>query len=149
MRHKLLSAAAFALGVVALSGCSTQFYESVDSYTPAIDTSTSTNPAAYHADLAACRQIASRQQEQQKRTRRRELATRVGTGVAVGATLGHLHGNLSGSDKTERDTGVLLAGTFGAAQGLNETRETDDKVHNTPREVLNKCMTNRGHIILN
>ncbi|MGB0697443.1 MAG: hypothetical protein ACPGOY_17460 [Rhodospirillaceae bacterium] len=106
------------------------------SHRPAVDPTTSANPAAYESDLAECQQIASQNNAAGE--------TVLGTlgGAAVGAALGAAVGAIAGAPATGAATGAAVGGIgTGAAVGVTASQEQ--------KTIIDNCMRGRGHNVLN
>ena len=89
--------------------------------------------ATFNADLAQCRTIASNFDDGS-----------VGESATLGAVLGGVFGGLI-ADDGDRAEGVLIGSAIGGAEGAFEASEkTDDQ----KRDILIRCMQNRGHAVL-
>jgi outer membrane lipoprotein SlyB len=123
--------------MLAISGCATQ---PLSEYTPVVDPA-KTKPQKFEADLTDCRAIALKVEADYKERQKQEMGTQIIVGLIVGAALGAAIG----------DSDYALAGAaYGAAAGAATPGDyTHDLVKYGPRRVVDRCMTERGHAILN
>jgi len=121
-----------------LAGCAER--NPLTQYRPVVDTKR-TNSVVFEKDLNECREIALKVEADYKKKQEEELAKNVTTGIIVGA----IAGAAIGDSRESIATGAAIGGLAGAA--ANDY--THDLVKYGPRRVVDRCMTNRGHKILN
>lgn len=122
---------AFFLLIAALAGCATQGGMTDLGYTPIVDLPAEADKTQYVSDLADCQQYAQR----------RPGASNAGAGGAiVGALLGGLIGAAFGNSS---DAAWFAGfGALGAASGAADGAET------TQRQIIRRCLANRGYAVL-
>ena len=117
-----------------LSGC----VEPLAEYRPVVDPSMS-SPAKFEKDLAACRAVATQAETEYKARQEKEMGQNLLAGLLVGAVAGAAVGGNSDWAAT--------GAAYGAASGVAAT-DTELAVGG-PRRIIDRCMTQRGHAILN
>jgi uncharacterized protein YcfJ len=119
------------IAVLLLSGCVAPLAE----YAPITDTE---NPAEFENDLAQCRVIAASAEAEYTQRQNDEMGANIIAGLLVGALIG---GAIGGGDYVGH----------GAANGaLAGAASTDTELaHGGPRRIIDRCMTGRGHNVLN
>lgn len=117
-----------------LSACVT---ETLADYRPVVDPSKS-NPAKFEKDLAACRNIALQAEAEYKKRQEQEMGQNIMAGILVGAIAGAIVG----------DGDYAAAGAaYGAGAGVAAT--DTELSEGGPRRIIDRCMADRGHRILN
>lgn len=122
--------------LLALSGCVQPV--ALADYRPVVDPGR-TNAAKFESDLTACRNIALKVEADYKQQQQSEMATNMIAGLIVGAALGAAVGN---SD------GAAYGAAYGATAGAASGDYTHDLVKFGPRRIVDRCMTERGHVVL-
>lgn len=122
----------------ALAGCAE--LEPLAEYRPVVDTKR-TNTVRFETDLNECRDIALKVEADYKKRQGEQFAVNLITGILVGAIAGAAIGDNSNSIAT----GAAIGGVAGAA--ANDY--TYDLVKYGPRRIVDRCMADRGHKILN
>lgn len=127
-----------AIAALTLSACEPM--EPLTEYRPVVDPAR-TNSAKFEKDLTACRNIALQVQADYQKRQQDQLAANLIAGILVGAALGAAIG----------DSGDWAAAgaASGAAAGLANNDYTHDLVTYGPRRIVDRCMAERGHKILN
>jgi uncharacterized protein YcfJ len=118
--------------------------ESLAEYTPIVDPYR-INQVKFDKDLEECRNVALRVEADYKKRQEEQMWTNMATGLLAGALTGAVVG--SGS----RNQGDLMAygAAAGMAAGANSNDYTYDLVKFGPRRVVDRCMVDRGHKLLN
>lgn len=128
----------FAVGAfLALSAC--EPVKPLTDYRPVVDPAR-TNQAKFERDLVECRNLAIKVEADYKARQQKEMGQNMMVGIVAGALLGAAVGN---SDYAA--AGALYGGAAGAAAG----DYTHDLVTYGPRRIVDRCMAERGHRILN
>jgi hypothetical protein len=122
------------LAALSLSAC----VEPLADYRPVVDPAKS-SPAKFEKDLAACRAIATQAEAEYKARQEKELGQNLIAGVLVGAIAGAAIGDSSNY--------AAAGAAYGAAAGAAAT-DTELAVGG-PRRIIDRCMTQRGHVVLN
>lgn len=138
MRRLILLGAATAV----LSAC--QPLPPLSEYRPVVDPKAK-NSRHLESDLGECRNIALKVEADYKKRQSDEMAANLIAGLLVGAVAGAVVGNNTGSQGDFIAAGAV-AGAAGAAGSGDYTH---DLVTYGPRRVVDRCMTERGHAILN
>lgn len=122
----------------ALIGCVEA--EPLIEYRPVVDPKR-TNAARFESDLNDCRTIALSVQADYKKRQSDQMAANLIAGILVGAVAGAVIG----------DTGQSIAAgaAIGGAAGASSNDYSYDLVKYGPRRVVDRCMADRGHKILN
>ena len=129
------------LSVAGLSSCGV---EPLVEYTPITDPY-KTNMTAFNKDLIECRSIAlTVEADYQKRQQEQALQN-----ALAGALAGALTGAIVGSGSDYRSELTAYGAAAGASAGMANTDYTHDLVKYGPRRVVDRCMINRGHELLN
>lgn len=123
----------------ALSACVPA--EPLQEYRPVVDPAR-TNARKFEADLAACRNIALKLEADYKKRAEEEMAANLMVGLLAGAVLGAA----AGGDMNYAAAGAAYGAAAGAAAPGDYSR---DLVKFGPRRVVDRCMAERGHAILN
>ncbi len=128
--------------VLAVAGCAE--LEPLTEYRPVVDPER-TNMPRFERDLKACRAVAL-QVEADYRQRQQE---QMGANIMAGLVLGAITGAVVGGGTNYQ--GELAA--YGAASGMAAGAAANDYTHDLvtygPRRVVDRCMAERGHTILN
>ncbi|MFC3086766.1 glycine zipper family protein [Tabrizicola soli] len=128
--------------MLALTGCAE--IEPLTDYRPVVDPSR-TNQARFERDLEACRAIAVQVEADYRQRQEEQMAANIMAGLIVGAITGAVVGSGSGYQ------GELAA--YGAASGMAAGAAATDYTHDLvtfgPRRIVDRCMTERGHVVLN
>lgn len=130
---KLLPAAVIACTLVA--GC----VQPLSEYRPVVDPAKS-KPAKFEGDLVACRAIAQKAEAEYIKRSNEQFTRNMIVGVFAGAILGAAVGN--------SDTAAYGAAAGGAA-GAAASGDDYDLITYGPRRIVDRCMADRGHVILN
>lgn len=127
-----------AAGIALLAACEPQV--PLADYRPIVDPGR-TNSAKFEKDLTACRQIALQVEADYKERQQKELAANIVAGLILGAVVGAAVG----------DSGDWAAygAASGAAAGAASGDYTHDLVKYGPRRIVDRCMAERGHAVLN
>ncbi|MBC6436885.1 MAG: glycine zipper family protein [Rhodobacteraceae bacterium] len=132
---------AITVAMLALAACTPP--QPVTEYRPVVDLD-QPGSESFETDLRACRNIALQVQARYEERQRQE-AGNILAGAVIGAAVGHAVGG-RGHYQNE------LA-WYGAAVGASSAAESSvyghDMVHYGPRRVIDRCMHNRGHVVLN
>jgi len=118
-----------------LAGC---VQESLTDYRPVVDPGR-TNAAKFEKDLTACRTVALNAEAAYKKRQSEQMGANILAGILVGAVAGAAIG----------DSGNYAAAgaAYGAGAGIAAT--DTELAQGGPRRILDRCMTERGHRILN
>ena len=120
---------------LAVSACA----QPLEEYRPVVDPASS-DRAAYEADLPECLAIADGLQREYRARASGEMWANIIVGALAGAALG---GALDGAS-------VGQGASVGATAGiLADTPHGPDMVQYGPRRVVDRCMIERGHRVLN
>jgi outer membrane lipoprotein SlyB len=138
MELTLRNAFKLALTAAVLSACVQA--EPITEYRPVVDPGR-TNAAKFEKDLQACRAIAVRVEADYKKRQEEQMAANMMAGLLVGAIAGAAIG----------DSGDYIAAgaAYGAAAGAATNDYGYDLVKYGPRRIVDRCMSERGHVILN
>jgi len=111
--------------------------EPLTEYRPVVDPSKS-SPARFEQDLAACRSIALQAEAEYKRRQDEQMGQNIMAGLIVGAIAGAAIG----------DSGNYAAAgaAYGAGAGMAAT--DTELAYGGPRRIVDRCMADRGHVIL-
>lgn len=134
MKLKLTS-----LCLVVLAACTPVM--TLDDYRPVVDPS-KTNAKKFESDLSSCRNIAKAAEADYKERQAKEAQNQMVAGLLIGA----IAGAAIGGDGQSAAAGAAYGGAVGA------TAEGDyghDLVTYGPRRIVDRCMTERGHVVLN
>ena len=130
----------FVLPVV-LAGCGV---EPLVEYTPIVDPYR-TDMNAFNKDLVECRSVAlSVEADYQKRQQEQALSN-----ALAGALAGAITGAVVGAGSDYQGDLAAYGAAAGASAGLASNDYTHDLVKFGPRRVVDRCMAERGHKILN
>lgn len=129
--------ALLACGLVA--ACATQ--EPLYAYRPVVDPGR-TDMARFENDLVACRNVAMQLEAEQNQRTNAQRGGNVLAGAVTGAALGALLGTGSGNQGNLIKAGVAAGAVSGAVAD-------DDPGNMQPRRVVDRCMQQRGHVLLN
>ena len=125
-----------------LAGCQT--IDPLEKYQPVTDPKF-TNSSKFQSDVTECREIAIKLHEEYKKRQANEFMTKLIIGAVAGAATGAIVGSGTGHQGS-----WIAAGTAaGAAAGAHNLDYHHDLVKYGPRRVVDRCMTNRGHQVLN
>ena len=130
-----------AVSSILLSACAT---ESLVDYSPIVDPKM-INQKKFDKDIIECRSIAL-QVEADYRKRQNEQAM---SNMLAGALAGALTGAVVGSGSDYQSELTTYGAVSGMAAGAATNDYTRDIVKYGPRRVIDRCMTNRGHALLN
>jgi len=120
------------IALMALSACAQQ-----QNWSPTLDTSSDPHANRISADLAQCKDVASKAADQAG-----SLLESGGIGTVAGAAGGALIGAMVGAPAM----GAGYGAAAGAGLGLGHGAMSSD---DTYRSTYTKCMQNRGHTVLN
>lgn len=132
----------FSLTLVALAGC--EPVQTLSEYRPVIDPKARSS-RHYETDLVECRDIALKVEADYKKRASDEMAANLFAGLLVGAVAGAVVGNNTGNQSDY----IAAGAAYGAAAGSVSGDYTHDLVTYGPRRVVDRCMAQRGHVILN
>lgn len=132
------SAVPIAIVATLLSACAAP--QPLTEYRPIVDMGRS-DPAQYETDLDACVAIASQAEAEYQRRQSEEMGRNLMIGLLVGAATGAAIGGNS--------NWAGYGAASGAAAGMNSGDYTHDLVTYGPRRIIDRCMTDRGHRVLN
>jgi hypothetical protein len=125
----------FIPAIALLAGCVSP---PLTEYRPVVDPAKS-NPAKFERDLVACRYVGISAEAGYKKRQEEEMARNMVAGILVGAVLGAAIGDSS----DYAAAGAVYGAGVGAAS-------TDTELANGgPRRIIDRCMADRGHTILN
>ena len=134
---------AFGLIAVLTVACCAEL-EPLTEYRPVVDPER-TNMPRFERDLEACRAVAVQVEADYRQRQQEQMGANIMAGLLVGAITGAVVG--SGSDYQ----GELAA--YGAASGMAAGAAANDYSYDLvtygPRRVVDRCMAERGHTILN
>ena len=141
MRLKIGTALA---AVAMLAGCQMQAPSHTANYEPVVDTGR-TDMNKFHADLEACRTVAAKVEARYREEQQREMMGNILAGALTGALAANYADN---TNRNASQWGALGAasGFAGSAQGNDYTQ---DFVKFGPRRIIDRCMVDRGHRLLN
>ena len=127
--------------ILATSACG---LEPLTEYVPIVDPYR-VDEKKFTADLGQCRTLALRVEADYRKRQEEQMLQNMAVGLIAGALTGAVVG--AGSDYQ----GELAAygAVAGASAGANTNDYTYDLVKFGPRRVVDRCMTNRGHELLN
>ena len=130
------------IATVAITGCAE--LEPLTEYRPVVDPER-TNMPRFERDLEACRAVAVQVEADYRKRQQEQMGANIMAGLLIGAATGAIVG--SGSSYQ----GELAA--YGAASGMAAGAAANDYSHDLvtygPRRVVDRCMAERGHTILN
>lgn len=109
-------------------------------YRPVVDPGR-TDMARFESDLVACRTIATGVEADYRRRQQEEAGRNLLVGLLVGAIAGAAVGGNS--------DWAAYGAAAGAASGVAAGDYTHDLVTYGPRRVVDRCMVERGHRVLN
>jgi len=113
-------------------------------YRPVVDAER-TNMPRFERDLEACRAVAVQVEADYRQRQQEQMGANIMTGLLVGAITGAVVGGGTNYQ------GELAA--YGAASGMAAGAAANDYTHDLitygPRRIVDRCMTERGHAILN
>ena len=134
-----------AFGLVAtlgITGC--VGVEPLTEYRPIVEPER-TNMPRYERDLEACRAVAVQVEADYRQRQQEQMGANLMAGLLVGALTGAVVGSGSGYQSE------LTA--YGAVSGMAAGAATNDYSHDLvtfgPRRIVDRCMAERGHAILN
>lgn len=128
--------------VSGLSACGTQ--EHISDYRPIVDPDR-VNAKKFERDLSKCQLIAIQVEADYRERQQAEAWSNLAAGLIVGAAAGAIVGN--GTDY--KNDMVKYGALSGAAAGLASGDYTADFVKFGPRRVVDRCMLDKGHNLLN
>lgn len=114
--------------------------EPLAEYRPVVDPGR-TNGAKFESDLQACRSIATRVEADYKKRQEEQMAANIMAGLLVGAIAGAAIGDSSDY--------IAAGAAYGAVAGAATNDYGYDLVKYGPRRIVDRCMAERGHVILN
>lgn len=126
------------VAALALAGCAPP--QPLTDYRPVVDPARS-NQARYESDLDACLAIATQVEADYQRRQNEELGRNLVIGLLVGAVAGAAIGGNS--------DWAAYGAASGAAAGAGASEYSNDLVTYGPRRVVDRCMEDRGHRVLN
>ena len=130
------------IAVLTVAGCAE--LEPLTEYRPVVDPER-TNMPRFERDLEACRAVAVQVEADYRQRQQEQMGANIMAGLLVGAITCAVVG--SGSDYQ----GELAA--YGAASGMAAGAAANDYSYDLvtygPRRVVDRCMAERGHTILN
>ena len=121
--------------VVSLAGC---VQEPLSQYRPIVDPAKS-SPAKFERDLAACRNVGLSAEAVYKKRQQEEMGRNMMAGILVGAIAGAAIGDTSGY--------AASGAAYGAGAGMAAT--DTELAQGGPRRIIDRCMADRGHVVLN
>jgi uncharacterized protein YcfJ len=130
------------LAVAMVSACVQQ--QPLTDYRPVVDPKAKAS-RHYEANLRDCRQIALKVEADYKKRASDEMAANLFAGLLVGAVAGAVVGNNTGMQGDY----IAAGAASGAAAGAVGGDYTHDLVTYGPRRVVDRCMMERGHAVLN
>jgi len=130
------------LAVTMLANCTEM--EPLSEYTPVVDHNFS-DSKDFERDVQECRSIALRVQDDYRKRQEKQMAANMMAGLIVGAATGAIIGNNTGYQGDY----IAAGAATGVASGAAATDYTYDLVKYGPRRIVDRCMANRGHQILN
>lgn len=128
--------------IVALAACEAP--QQLSDYRPVVDPAKS-SPAKFENDLTACRNIAIQVEADYKERQQKEMVS----GLIAGALIGAATGAIAGGGSSHKSDYILAGTAVGAAGGAASGDHTYDLVKYGPRRIVDRCMAERGHAILN
>ena len=127
---------------IAVSAC--EPIQPLSEYTPVVDPA-HVNAKHFDRDLVDCREIATKVETEYLERQKKELTQN----LLIGAIGGALIGGAIGSNTDYQGQLAASGALSGMAAGSKEGNYTADLVHNGPRRVVDRCMTERHYTILN
>lgn len=124
-----------------LAGCAT---ESLVDYKPVVDPKAS-NTKKFNKDLVECRSIALEVEADYRKRQNSQAMSNMVAGALAGALTGAVVGSGTGY---QGDLAAYGAAT-GVAAGAASNDYSYDIVKYGPRRIIDRCMANRGHLLLN
>lgn len=121
--------------MVLLVGC---VQEPLTEYRPVVDPSKS-SPAKFERDLSACRNVGLSAEAAYKKRQDQQMAQNMVAGILVGAIAGAAIGDSSNY--------AAAGAAYGAGAGVAAT--DTELAQGGPRRIIDRCMADRGHTILN
>lgn len=113
-------------------------------YRPVVDPAKS-DPGKFENDLVACRNIAVQVEAEYKKRQQQEAVA----GLIAGALVGAATGAIAGGGSSHKSDYILTGTAIGAAGGAASGDHTFYLVKYGPRRIVDRCMADRGHTILN
>jgi len=104
--------------------------------------------ASYETDLSECRNLALNVESEYRQRRQQELGQNLAAGIVAGAITGAIVGNNTYGGHHQPNF-ITYGALAGAAAGVEAGDYTSDFVRYGPRRVVDRCMNNRGHELLN
>ena len=129
------------LGCTLLGACAT---ESLVDYSPIVDPKM-IDQTKFDKDIVECRSIALQVEADYRKRQSEQAMSNMLAGALAGAITGAVVG--SGSDYQSELTAYGAASGMAAGAAANDY--TRDLVKYGPRRVIDRCMANRGHTLLN
>lgn len=139
----ILKASGFGL-ITALSLAACAQVEPLSEYRPVVDPAR-TNKVRFDRDLEACRTVALQVEADYKKRQQEQLGANLMTGLLVGA----ITGAVVGSGSNYQGEMAAYGAASGMAAGAAANDYTQDLVKFGPRRIVDRCMAERGHKILN
>jgi uncharacterized protein YcfJ len=113
-------------------------------YRPIVDPSTANMPK-FESDLVQCRSIAV----EARTNYERQASEQAMTGLLVGAVTGAVVGSAVGSGSSYRGELTAYGAASGAAAGAASSANSQELARFGPNRIIDRCMVNRGHVLLN
>lgn len=130
------------IAVALLAGCAE--LEPLTEYRPVVDQQRTDMPR-FERDLEACRAVAVQVEADYRQRQQEQMGANLMTGLLVGAITGAVVG---GGTNYQRELTAYGAAS-GMAAGAAANDYSYDLVTYGPRRVVDRCMAERGHTILN
>ncbi|WP_050527618.1 glycine zipper family protein [Pseudorhodobacter aquimaris] len=118
-----------------LAGCA---QEPLTEYRPVVDPAKS-SAAKFERDLAACKNVGLNAEAEYKKRQSEEMGRNMMAGILLGAVAGAVIGDSSGY--------AAAGAAYGAGAGAAAT--DTELAQGGPRRIIDRCMADRGHTILN
>ena len=139
----ILKATGFGL-IVALAVVGCVPVEPLSEYRPVVDPAR-TNKVRFERDLEACRVVALQVEADYKKRQQEQMGANIMAGLLVGA----IAGAVVGSGSNYQGEMAAYGAATGMAAGAATNDYTQDLVKFGPRRIVDRCMNDRGHKILN
>lgn len=117
-----------------VAGC----VQPLEEYRPVVDPGR-TNAAKFERDLTACRSVAKQAEADYTKRQQEQMGANIMAGILIGAIAGAAIGDSSNY--------AAAGAAYGAGAGVAAT--DTELAHGGPRRIIDRCMTERGHKILN
>ncbi|MCC6864516.1 MAG: glycine zipper family protein [Rhodobacteraceae bacterium] len=130
------------LALIAIIGCTGP--GPLTEYRPVVDRER-TNMAQFESDLDTCRTIAMQVEANYSKRHNKQMTTNIIGGLLGGAIGGLIFGIVI-NDPMSIVGGAIYGGISGATK---ESDYTHDLLEFGPQRIVDRCMTERGHTILN